>query len=135
MKRRQFLITLTTSLGALPLLITQIACERPNGDPYSSEDDTGDDTTGRTGSFTVESSPGGAHRHTVTIEYRDVDDSPSGGRTLSTSSSGGAYGHFHGLTLTRSDFQALKDGQVLTKTTSTDSGHSHAFTIEVPASS
>jgi len=124
MKRRQFLITITTSLGALPLLITEIACERP------------DDTTGTsTSSFTVESSTDGGHQHTVTIEYRDVENSPSGGKTISTSSTDGMYGHSHNLILTQSDFQALKDGQVITKTTSTDSSHSHTFTIEVPASS
>ena len=126
MERKQFLIYATTATGLLPLLLTEIACDIYN--------DGGADTyDGPT--FILVSTSNSGHTHRVTILHADVNAPPAGGKTISTSNTGGVYGHAHVLTLTQSDFQALGSGQTLTRTTSTEASHSHSFAITVPEGS
>lgn len=127
MHRKQFLIYATTATGLLPLLLTEVACDTYGDSGAGDGGETGDDL-----SFTLGSSINSGHTHTVSILFADVNDPPAGGKTLSTSRTSGYNGHAHHLTLTQSDLQALKDGQTLTRTTSSDAPHTHTFTISVP---
>ncbi len=122
MNRREFILKSVWLLG-LPLLIYQIACEDGGNDLSPSENGTDSD------SFTVSSSVDGGHSHTVIILNSDVDDPPGSGKTLTSGSSGS---HTHQIALTNSDYQSLQDGKTVVKTSTTNSGHSHTFTIKVP---
>ena len=121
MERKQFLIYVTGAVGLSPLLFTEIACDDPYGDGGSAEGDKDN--------FTVASSVDSGHSHTVKISFSYVTSPPSVYQPLQTSSDGG---HTHSITLTTSDYQQLQEGQQITKTSTTDSGHKHTFMIEVP---
>lgn len=122
MERKQFLIYVTGALGLSPLLLTEIGCDDPDGN--------GNNTEGDADNFTVTSTVDNGHSHTVKISFSHVDSPPSNDQPLQTSNSGG---HTHSITITTSDYQQLQDGQIITKTSTTDSGHKHTFTIEVPS--
>lgn len=121
MDRKQFLIYISTATGLLPLLLAEISCSDYTSDGSSMDDD----------SFTVVSSSDGGHTHSVTIFFTDVNSPPSSDKTLVTSGTS----HTHTLILSQSDFQALSDGQEISRDTSTNSSHKHTFTIKVPANS
>ncbi|MEE9162328.1 MAG: hypothetical protein V3U35_05085 [Candidatus Neomarinimicrobiota bacterium] len=125
MHRKQFLIYATTATGLLPLLLTEVACDTYGdaGDGGSDGGETNDDL-----SFTLVSSSNSNHTHFVTILFADVNAPPAAGKTLTTT----GPSHTHTLTLTQTHFQDLADGQTLTRPTTTNSGHSHNFTIKVP---
>ena len=123
MERKQFLIYATTATGMLPLLLTEIACD------YYNDSGNGGTGTSNVASFSVTSTISGGHTHSVKILFADVNAPPAGGKSLTTSTTT----HFHTLTLSQADFQALSNGQTLTRDTSTDSSHKHTFSITVPA--
>lgn len=124
MNRREFIVKSTGLLGllGLPLIIQQIGCDG-GYDSSSSEDGTDSE------SFTVSSSVDSGHSHTVKILYADVNNPPGSNKTLT---SGSAGSHTHQITLTSSDYQSLKDGDTVVKTSTTNSNHSHTFSIKVP---
>ena len=122
MERKQFLIYATTATGMLPLLLTEIACD------YYNDSGNGGTDTSDGASFTLTSSKINEHTHAVTILYSDVDAPPPGVKTITTSGTS----HVHTLAMSQADFQALSNGQTLTRNTSTDSLHKHTFTVKVP---
>ena len=67
------------------------------------------------------------HSHTVEILYDDIDN-PSMMNTLNSSSTN----HFHKITITMDDYQTLKDGGTVGKTSTINGGHSHTFSIKIP---
>ena len=120
--RRDFILKSTVVLGGLPLIIHQIGCE-DGYDPLLAEEETGID------SFSVSSSQNSGHSHTLKILLDDVNNPPDSNKTLTSSTAGS---HTHQITLTPSGYQSLKDGETVAKTSTTNSGHSHTFTIKVP---
>jgi hypothetical protein len=119
MNRRDFIVKLP-ALFALPLIIQQIGCDNSTS-PTSSDNGT-EDTD-----FSVTSSVDGGHSHTIKILYDDIDNPPASDKTLTSSSTN----HTHQITITATNYQTLKDGGTVTKTSTTDGGHSHTFSIKV----
>ena len=115
MERREFIVTITTAVGLMPLVITQIGCS----------DSTVTSTTSEGYVFT--SSVNSSHSHTVEIKFADLNQPPEGGRSLTTSS----RGHVHSVTLSQDDFTALEAGETLVRNTSSSSGHLHTFTFTI----
>ncbi len=126
MDRREFLVKIP-GLLALPLIIESYACE-DKMDSYGDGEDT--NTTSET--FSVTSTTNSGHNHSIFIRYADVSDPPMSGKTITSSSNN--Y-HTHTVTLTAADYTALKNGDTIVKTSSSDGGHTHNFTIVVPSDS
>ena len=115
MERKEFIITIMTATGLMPLIITQIGCSTST-EPTTSAD-----------GYVFTSSVNSGHSHTVEITFTDLEQPPEGGRSLSTSSTG----HLHSVTLSQSDFVALDAGETVVRNTTTNSGHLHTFTFTV----
>lgn len=64
------------------------------------------------------------HGHSVTIAAADLDSATDRSYNI-----GGTSNHSHTITLTAAQLSALKSGQSVTVTSSTDSSHNHAVTI------
>jgi hypothetical protein len=75
---------------------------------------------------TFTSSSNSGHTHRVTISRSQVENPPAGGITLTTTSSGG---HTHSFSMTQQQLQNVNNGQTVTITDSTVSGHSHQYQI------
>ena len=74
--------------------------------------------------------PGSNHTHVLTISVAQINAGMgSMGFTVSN-----VNGHQHTVTLTAADFTMLRAGVPVTKTSSTNSGHSHMYTIECTGS-
>lgn len=71
-------------------------------------------------------SPSQNHTHSLTVPKEDVSAGTSKTYNLSQSAD-----HIHQVTLSDSDFQALRNNpsESLSKTSTTDSGHSHNITV------
>ncbi len=123
MNRREFITKSTWILG-LPLIIQQISCSDSDGDDGMSSDNG---TT--SGSFTINSSVDGGHSHSVDILYANVDTPPANDQTITSSTAGS---HTHQITLTPTNYQSIKAGQTVQKTSTVDGGHSHTFSIKTP---
>lgn len=123
MERKQFLVHVTGAMGLMPLLVTQIGCDNP----YGADEDKGTGSDGGTNSFTVTSSIDDGHTHNVTILLADVTTPPDSSKTITSTGS-----HTHTITLSKSDFEALADGQTIPKTSSNRNNHTHTFSIKVP---
>ena len=95
-----------------------------NDDSDPMDDGTGNDADGS--SFNVTSSVNSGHSHTVKIMNDDVENA-SMMNTLNSSSNN----HFHQITISMTDYQTLKDGGTVVKTSTTNGGHSHTFSIKV----
>jgi hypothetical protein len=67
------------------------------------------------------------HTHTLTVMASQIN---AGMPTMFTVSMAGQPVHTHTITLTAGDFMQLRMGMPVTKTSSTDSGHSHMYTID-----
>jgi hypothetical protein len=80
-----------------------------------------------TGDITVTSSIDSGHSHAVTVLGADIETPPATDQTIDTTSSGG---HKHTITLTSQDYQSIKDGNEVTVTSSSNSGHTHTFKIK-----
>ncbi len=117
MQRKEFIVTIMTAAGLMPLVITQIGC--------STSTEPRPTTTSNGYLFT--SSVNSGHSHTVEIKITDLSQPPEGGRTLSTSSTG----HTHSVTLSQSDFVALEASETLVRSTTSNSGHLHTFTFTI----
>jgi hypothetical protein len=68
-----------------------------------------------------------SHSHSVTITKLAIQSPPAEGYTHATSL---VNSHVHTFSLSQAQLQSLKDGATLDVETSTDSGHSHTFTIK-----
>jgi len=79
------------------------------------------------GDMTVTSSIDSGHSHAVTVLGADIETPPATDQTIDTTSSGG---HKHTITLTSQDYQSMKDGNEVTVTSSSNSGHTHTFKIK-----
>ena len=110
-------------LFSLPLIITEIGC-----DAYGGSDDTTAPSEDSTDSITVISTPSSGHTHFVSISLKDVDDPPTVDRTIITTQSSS---HTHRITLTENDFERLANMETIIKTSTTNSGHFHTFSIKV----
>ncbi|MEE9193472.1 MAG: hypothetical protein V3U21_02955 [Thermodesulfobacteriota bacterium] len=121
MNRREFIVK-APGLLALPLIIQQIGCDQPT---KSNSSDNGTEDI----DFTVTSSVDSGHSHTIKILYDDVENQSTANKTLTSSSTN----HTHQVTISPNDYQTLKDGGTVVKTSTTDGGHSHTFSIKVPA--
>ena len=80
-----------------------------------------------TGDITVKSSVNSGHSHDVTILGADIESPPATDKTIDATSSGG---HRHTITLTSQDYQSIKDGNEVAVTSSSNSGHTHTFSIK-----
>ena len=131
MNRREFIVK-APGLLALPLIIQQIGCDQQvnnsnssdNGDEDNSSDNGTEDID-----FTVTSSVNSGHSHTIKILYDDVENPSISDKTVTSSSTN----HTHQITISPNDYQVLKDGGTVLKISTTDGGHSHTFSIKVPA--
>ena len=126
MKRRDFIVKLPV-LFAFPLIIQQIGCDDSTS-PTSSDNGNGNGTGNEDIDFRVSSSVNRGHSHTVDILFEDVEGPSAINKTLTSSSTD----HTHRITLSTSDYQALKDGETIVKTSTTGGGHTHTFSIKVP---
>jgi hypothetical protein len=79
------------------------------------------------GDITVTSSTASGHSHQVTISGADIDNPPTGGKTISTTD---VNFHTHTITLTQQDYQSIKNGNEVTVTSSSSNGHTHIFVIK-----
>jgi len=79
------------------------------------------------GDITVTSSTASGHSHQVTISGADIDNPPTGGKTISTTD---FNFHTHTITLTQQDYQSIKNGNEVTVTSSSSNGHTHIFVIK-----
>lgn len=122
MDRRDFIVK-SAALLAFPLIIQQIGCST---NPTSSDNgsDNGTDEDG----FNVTSSVNSDHSHTIEILYDDIENPSTSNNSLTSSSTN----HTHQITVSTTDYQALKDGGTIVKTSTRDGGHSHTFSIKVP---
>jgi hypothetical protein len=132
MNRRDFIGKLP-ALIALPLIIQQIGCDSSTNPTSSDNGDgngNGNDNGNGTGDidFTVTSSVSNQHSHTIQILYDDIEMPSTTNNTLTSS----LTDHTHQITITTTDYQALKDGATVVKTSTTKSGHTHTFSIKVP---
>jgi hypothetical protein len=80
--------------------------------------------------FTVTSSIDNNHSHKVVIAGSDVDNPPAADKTIT---SDGAS-HTHTIKLTMQNYQAIKAGQQVTVTSSSNgpTPHTHTFAIKKP---
>ena len=76
--------------------------------------------------ITITSSVNAGHIHDITISGADIENPPTGGKTIDTTYNSG---HRHTVTLTQQDYQTLKDGGVVTVTDSLVAGHTHTYVI------
>lgn len=108
MNRREFLVTLGgSSLVLLLPSLSSCGSSSTSGDLTVTSDA---DSTG--------------HSHTFTIPGAKLA-TPGTGYSGSTS----ANGHFHTVSLSNGELTNIAGGSSVTKTSSTDSGHSHTFTF------
>lgn len=119
MDRRDFIVK-SAALLALPLIFQQIGCD-------SSTSSTTTDNETEDTDFTVTSSVYNGHSHIVNILYDDIENPPPSNNTLTSSSTN----HTHQITLTPTNYQTLKDGGTVLKTSTTNGGHNHTFSIKV----
>ena len=80
------------------------------------------------GDLTVTSSVVGGHSHQITIAGTDIRTPPPGQKVI-ISTAVGTPSHTHTVTLTTQDYTDIGNGLPVTKTSSTDAGHSHDFSI------
>ncbi|MFQ6611472.1 MAG: hypothetical protein ACE5D2_00010 [Fidelibacterota bacterium] len=126
MDRREFLVKIP-GLLALPLIIESFACEdKMNGSGDGEETSTTSET------FSITSTTNSGHNHSIYIRYADVNNPQANDKTITSSSNN--Y-HTHTITLTTADYTALKNGDTIVKTSSSDGGHAHQFTIVLPSDS
>ena len=78
--------------------------------------------------ITVTSSVVLGHTHQITVAAADIKSPPSGPKVI-TSTSAGTPSHTHIVTLTQPDSIDIGNGRPVTKTSSTEQGHSHDFSI------
>ena len=73
------------------------------------------------------------HKHTVTINAANIDNPPEA-LTLSTTKDKNSSFHTHKITLTKKQFELLKEGKEVRVTTIplVIDNHYHAFTIKKP---
>ena len=122
MDRRKFLIGLGIALIAGPAAISLKGC----GGSSSS-----DNTAAPANSFSVTSNPDNTgHTHNVVILFADLTTPPSGGKTYTSTISGG---HVHQITLTQQQLTDINNGGTDSVTSTIDGGHSHEWTIKKPA--
>jgi hypothetical protein len=114
MKRKDFLITGAWGALAVAAGLFQAKCSSSSG-----PDDPGTQRT-----FTSTSADG--HTHSIAITRSEIESAPIAGISRATSS---AAGHTHIFAMTRAQLQDVMGGAAATVLTSTDSGHSHEFTI------
>jgi hypothetical protein len=126
MDRRTFLIR----LGGLTVAVSAVGVLEACGGDDESPTSTGDGgncpagvASGGDITFT-NTDPG--HKHEASLAESDIDSPPPGGRVITVTL---ASGHDHTVTVTQSDFQSIQDGNKVTKTSSTNSGHSHVYCL------
>ncbi len=83
--------------------------------------------------FTVKSSVDFNHSHDVTIKGADVDNPPANPVTITSTATGGTP-HTHTITLSKADYQSIKDGKTVSVVSSPfpANNHTHTFDIKKP---
>lgn len=117
MTRKDFLETLAGGVAGGILIMLGVGCSSDN--PTSPETPGGDQR-----SFTSTTVQG--HTHNVTINRSEIENPPQDGITKTTTSGGG---HTHSFSMTQQQLLNVRDGQTITITDSTVSGHSHDYQI------
>jgi hypothetical protein len=69
------------------------------------------------------------HNHTVCVPLSDLESTPVGGRTYTTSGAA-TDGHVHQVTLTQAQLLAIFAGQTIGVTTSIAESHTHNFSLQ-----
>lgn len=77
--------------------------------------------------ITATSSSDVGHSHDVTISGADIENPPAVDDTIDTTYSGG---HKHTITLTRQDYESIKNGGEVTVNSSSYGEHTHTFVIK-----
>jgi hypothetical protein len=114
MKRREFLVRVGSLALSVPATRLLVGCEdAPN-------------EAGGPPSLTFTSSIDSGHSHRVALEVAIIQDPPASGTEPTTSE---VNGHVHTVVLTEADLAAIRDNQAVTKPTSIDADHAHAFTF------
>ena len=126
MKRRTFIVK-AGALFSLPLVITEIGCS-------DDESNTGTDPAGSDAeAFSTTSTTTDNHKHTIIIQFVNVDDPPAGGKSITSSENAS---HAHIIALDQNQFQQLAAGDTIVVISSNAGGfystHSHSFIIKVP---
>lgn len=128
MKRRQVLIQVGSVLLVLPASRLLGGCGGSTPDrgstPPANEPPQGSGTGDAPLRFTSTVVDG--HTHALSLERSNLQSPPSGGLQSQTTS---AAGHVHVVELTEADLRALQSGQVVTKTTTSNAGHTHQFEL------
>jgi hypothetical protein len=81
--------------------------------------------------FTITSSVNYNHSHDITIKGANIDNPPSA-PIIITSTNTGNPPHTHTVTLSKADYQSLKDGKTVTVECSSAGNHTHTFNIKRP---
>ena len=122
MTRKEFLEKLAGGVAGGFLIMLGAGCssDSPTSPDTPSDGGTGNDQE----SFT--SSVAQGHTHSVTVSRSEVENPPSGGITKTTSSGGG---HTHSFSMTQQQLTDVNNGQTVTVTDSSVSGHNHDYEI------
>ena len=122
MERRTFIVK-AGALFSLPLIITEIGC-----DIYGDSDAVTAPAGDSSDSITINSTLNSGHTHSVSVSLANVDNPPTMDLTITTSRNSS---HTHKITLTENDFVKLANMETIIVTSTTDSSHSHTFSIKV----
>ncbi len=119
MRRRDFAGKFR-QLGVIALLLTSTGLLPGCGDE-------GEQTTSTDFVFTTSIEAG--HQHVVRLARSVLDTPPQGELELKTSTEAG---HNHSVRVTSTEFQTLRNGGAVDKTTTVNDGHSHTLTMQRP---
>jgi hypothetical protein len=121
MNRREFLVRVSGTLVAVPIVIEAVGC--------GSDDDPAAPTG--TDEFSSPSTNVAGHTHEVTLQCSSL--TMQGDLTLESTPTGA---HTHRITLTAAQLQQIAAGNVVGPVTSTiDNGHTHDWTLQKPSNS
>jgi hypothetical protein len=113
MERRAFLVRVGTLALWVPASRLLVGC-------------TNSDEAGGPPSLTFTSTLDNGHSHRVSLEVAIIENPPADGAEPRTTEAGG---HMHTVILSEDDLVLIRDNQTVTRTTSEEAGHTHAFTF------
>ena len=116
MERREFLTKLGLTATWAAVAIRVSAC---------GDDDPAGPGNGNGGSSGATGSVGTNHGHVVGITQADLDAGTAVTLTLS------CVGHEHTVDLSSADVMNIADGNSVTRTSSSDAGHTHSVTFQL----
>ena len=124
LNRREFLTT--AAGGFVTLLLTPVISACGSGYSSGTTSTTSSTTPGCDGAGETSTVSAG-HTHALCVPASDLDSPPAAGATYATSVTDG---HQHTVTLTQAWLMSVAQGQKVTVTTSSVTGHTHAFVVE-----